>query len=257
MYDDAEYKKEMSRPYWLGNVIYNELTLPIAYENGEGVRRFAVRARKGDRRDGSEAEKDLFGGRGLRGGQGEKATDDPRRVVDRTAFRTGGNGRESARRLRTFRNARQRQQIHGMGFGRRTFRIYGKQPFLRAISLRHLCVRPGGASGRRLQRLRRDRVYVSSRQAGSGKRRQRGVYRRQHHRRQLVHGRQSARRTEYSLLRQTGKNRDRAGLRGKRHVYQLGEGRYDQRLAFDERGEHFLSAGEGRQARSLALSPTA
>ena len=35
MYDDAEYKKEMSRPYWLGNVIYNELTLPIAYENGE------------------------------------------------------------------------------------------------------------------------------------------------------------------------------------------------------------------------------
>jgi len=31
----SEYKKEMSRPYWLGNVIYNELTLPIAYENGE------------------------------------------------------------------------------------------------------------------------------------------------------------------------------------------------------------------------------
>ena len=35
MYTDEEYKEKMSRPYWYGNIMYNELTLPIQYENGE------------------------------------------------------------------------------------------------------------------------------------------------------------------------------------------------------------------------------
>ena len=35
MYTEEEYKEKMSRPYWYGNIMYNELTLPIQYENGE------------------------------------------------------------------------------------------------------------------------------------------------------------------------------------------------------------------------------
>ena len=34
-YSKEEYESAMSQPYWLGNVIYNELTLPVSYENGE------------------------------------------------------------------------------------------------------------------------------------------------------------------------------------------------------------------------------
>lgn len=34
-YTQAEYEEKMSQPYWLGNVIYNELTLPIQYEDGQ------------------------------------------------------------------------------------------------------------------------------------------------------------------------------------------------------------------------------
>lgn len=34
-YEQTAYEEAMSRPYWLGNVIYNELTLPIAYDSGE------------------------------------------------------------------------------------------------------------------------------------------------------------------------------------------------------------------------------
>ena len=34
-YDAEEYASKLSQPYWLGNVIYNELALPIEYENGE------------------------------------------------------------------------------------------------------------------------------------------------------------------------------------------------------------------------------
>lgn len=34
-YTQDEYEEKMSQPYWYGNVIYNELMLPIAYENGE------------------------------------------------------------------------------------------------------------------------------------------------------------------------------------------------------------------------------
>ena len=34
-YDEDDYKKAMSAPYWKGNVMYNELSLPILYENGE------------------------------------------------------------------------------------------------------------------------------------------------------------------------------------------------------------------------------
>ncbi len=34
-YDEDDYKNAMSAPYWKGNVMYNELSLPILYENGE------------------------------------------------------------------------------------------------------------------------------------------------------------------------------------------------------------------------------
>ena len=34
-YDEGDYKNAMSAPYWKGNVMYNELSLPILYENGE------------------------------------------------------------------------------------------------------------------------------------------------------------------------------------------------------------------------------
>lgn len=34
-YDEDNYKNAMSAPYWKGNVMYNELSLPILYENGE------------------------------------------------------------------------------------------------------------------------------------------------------------------------------------------------------------------------------
>ena len=34
-YTQEEYEQKMSQPYWLGNVIYNELALPIAYEDGQ------------------------------------------------------------------------------------------------------------------------------------------------------------------------------------------------------------------------------
>lgn len=34
-YDEDGYKNAMSAPYWKGNVMYNELSLPILYENGE------------------------------------------------------------------------------------------------------------------------------------------------------------------------------------------------------------------------------
>lgn len=34
-YSQDDYEEKMSQPYWLGNVIYNELTLPIQYENGQ------------------------------------------------------------------------------------------------------------------------------------------------------------------------------------------------------------------------------
>lgn len=34
-YDEDDYKNAMSAPYWKGNVMYNELSLPIRYENGE------------------------------------------------------------------------------------------------------------------------------------------------------------------------------------------------------------------------------
>ncbi len=34
-YETADYKAAMTAPYWKGNVIYNELSLPILYENGE------------------------------------------------------------------------------------------------------------------------------------------------------------------------------------------------------------------------------
>lgn len=34
-YNGDEYERQMSQPYWLGNIIYNEIALPIAYENGE------------------------------------------------------------------------------------------------------------------------------------------------------------------------------------------------------------------------------
>ena len=34
-YGEDDYKNAMSVPYWKGNVIYNELSLPILYENGE------------------------------------------------------------------------------------------------------------------------------------------------------------------------------------------------------------------------------
>ena len=34
-YSADDYKKKMSQPYWLGNVIYNEIALPVLYENGE------------------------------------------------------------------------------------------------------------------------------------------------------------------------------------------------------------------------------
>ncbi len=35
VYAQSEYEKRISQPYWLGNMIYNELTLPILYENGQ------------------------------------------------------------------------------------------------------------------------------------------------------------------------------------------------------------------------------
>lgn len=34
-YGEDDYKNAMSTPYWKGNVMYNELSLPILYENGE------------------------------------------------------------------------------------------------------------------------------------------------------------------------------------------------------------------------------
>lgn len=34
-YGEDDYKNAMSAPYWKGNVMYNELSLPILYENGE------------------------------------------------------------------------------------------------------------------------------------------------------------------------------------------------------------------------------
>lgn len=34
-YDEDNYKNAMSAPYWKGNIMYNELSLPILYENGE------------------------------------------------------------------------------------------------------------------------------------------------------------------------------------------------------------------------------
>ena len=34
-YTKEDYENKMSQPYWLGNVMYNELVLPIQYENGE------------------------------------------------------------------------------------------------------------------------------------------------------------------------------------------------------------------------------
>lgn len=34
-YDEDDYKNAMSAPYWKGNVMYNELSLPILYANGE------------------------------------------------------------------------------------------------------------------------------------------------------------------------------------------------------------------------------
>lgn len=34
-YDEDDYKNAMSAPYWKGNVMYNELSLPVLYENGE------------------------------------------------------------------------------------------------------------------------------------------------------------------------------------------------------------------------------
>lgn len=34
-YNEDDYKNAMSAPYWKGNVMYNELSLPILYENGE------------------------------------------------------------------------------------------------------------------------------------------------------------------------------------------------------------------------------
>lgn len=34
-YSDADYKENMSRPYWYGNVLYNEIALPLSYESGE------------------------------------------------------------------------------------------------------------------------------------------------------------------------------------------------------------------------------
>ena len=34
-YDEDDYKNAMSAPYWKGNVMYNELSLPILYKNGE------------------------------------------------------------------------------------------------------------------------------------------------------------------------------------------------------------------------------
>lgn len=34
-YKEEDYESKMSQPYWFGNVIYNELALPIQYENGE------------------------------------------------------------------------------------------------------------------------------------------------------------------------------------------------------------------------------
>ena len=34
-YTTEDYENSMTKPYWLGNVIYNELALPIEYDNGE------------------------------------------------------------------------------------------------------------------------------------------------------------------------------------------------------------------------------
>lgn len=34
-YSADDYAKKISQPYWLGNVIYNEIALPILYDNGE------------------------------------------------------------------------------------------------------------------------------------------------------------------------------------------------------------------------------
>lgn len=34
-YSKEEYEAKMTQPYWLGNVIYNELALPVQYENGQ------------------------------------------------------------------------------------------------------------------------------------------------------------------------------------------------------------------------------
>lgn len=34
VYNETDYKNAMSAPYWKGNVIYNELSLPILYDNG-------------------------------------------------------------------------------------------------------------------------------------------------------------------------------------------------------------------------------
>ena len=34
-YVKETYESSMTKPYWLGNVIYNELALPILYDNGD------------------------------------------------------------------------------------------------------------------------------------------------------------------------------------------------------------------------------